>query len=656
MPVLPGTRLAFSKDSLSLLEGSINELIDDLEDKHQQLFRDIDVWWDWAEAKPATQTRNSPWPNASNVVIPFSRIYSDAIIARLFGSMTNSKSFWHGSSRNEDFRNKYLPHIPDFLNWGGASGHEYDLHTPLLDHISECVPIGSSVVGLNWQSREQFIFVPNGSGKPDLQKVRLSNGPILEQIPREQVLWRPGMSIQQSDVVVRQYLTTYGDMLSRVESDGWDQKVVEEAKGVSGGDGAPAFDIKANKLERGGYDSSDLERLHDIREVWVEWPILASLGVKMEEEEKPGTPHPPITLTIHRGTRRILRAISKPYYIPGWPFYDIYFRRRSGQGSGMGVAGILDHLQRAATTMVNQTIDAVTLSNSIVGKTTDPDVLTQIFSPNKWLLVDNINEAVEFNLSKIVTPDIALINLMKTFAESLMGISDPALGRETRMGGHPSPATNFMGQIQQGAILTNHTLKQLRMSWSRVGMDVATLYQQYEMNEDGKIQRALGPADGDRLQEWLFPNNQPIIGNLELDIHALSETHNPDAERQKAIMVDQMSSNYWAKLLKGLELLANPQVAENKALSGGILKSMEAASESMKNFLETSDVDETEKYLFDLRQLGQSQADFGELRSAITERAGEVPGMEAGGALPPVPATPSGVQGPNGQSIGSGLG
>lgn len=641
MPIYPGDKLYLSDEDVKRLAGLIGEVVSDYQNRHYTMFSDIQKYWEWYEAKPQYSVRNDPWPNASNIIVPFTRIYGDAAHARIFTSMTAAPYFWHGSSRNEDFRNAFLPHIVDFLNWGSC-GNEYDIMTPLSDQSQETAIIGSSVTALNWQQRDRYVLVPEGK-KARIQKVRISRGPILEHIPREYIMWDPGVAINEAEVIIRQYITTRSNLQYRVTSDGWDPKAVEEASkspGIHEGGG----EVFIGKLERAGYSSDGYEGLHDIREIHICWPFLKNNRIEVKGEEGPDAYGTDIVVTFHPVSGQILRVIPKPYFIPGQPFYDTYFRKRSGQSTGVGAAKMLEHMQRGGSTLVNQAIDAITLANSLVGKTTDPSVLNQIFSPNKWLLVDNINETVEMNMSKVIVPDVTLINLMKTFAESLMGMSDPALGRETRLGGHPQPATSFLGSLQQGAILMNGTLKMMRKAYSQIGVDILTLYQQFEMDE-GKIERALGARDAEPLKQWMFPDGQPIQGNLELDIHALSEVHNPEADRQKAVMVDQMVGNYYARIMQGLQAMADPRIGQNPAISGAIVKMIESHSETLKSFLESAEVDQIETFIYEVKKNGFQPEQAAAVQGALANGAQQIPGMAEGGTLGTIPAGSPGQEG-----------
>lgn len=655
----PGEALRFNEEQESNLATLVWDLVSDLDIQHSKMISDIDVHWEWYEAKPLAEQRTEPWANASNVVVPLTRIASDAIIARYTNAIFATNKLLVGRTQNEGFK-EFVGPIVDFLNWAGA-GNDFDMLLPTIDWITELVPIGSSVAAVNWRSRDRWLFLPGEGGKPKPVQVNLGRGPTFEHVPRSQILWQPGRALDDSDIVVRQAFMTRREMAQQVQLAGWSEEAVDESEPATGGPGLEAY---LRKLEMQGIQGAGAERHmpRDVREVWVEVPFLRGNGLMLDvEDQNTNAPSIPIVVTIDMTTRRVLRAVAKPYPIPGWPFFDIYLRRRPGQMGSPGLAKIMDHPQRAATTMVNQAIDAITLANSIVGKTQDSKVVSQQFSPNKWLLVDDISETQEFNLSKIVVPDISLINMMVAFGERLSGVADPTLGRETRLGGHPQPATSFVAGLQEANKLFSSGLRSIRKQIGRAAEVMATLYQFYGStrvdDHRRKIERALGPRDADKVSTWMFPQDQPIIGNMQFDLHAVSETMNPEVEAQRAVLISQMTGNYFAQILQAISVLEQGQITSEPGKQA-VIQSIEALGESHRQFLEASQVDEIETYLFKLKEnndAGQQGQVIGQLQSRVAELAGDVPGLAERGALGTVPAGPNGTSGPVPGAGGSGF-
>jgi hypothetical protein len=638
----PGQKLNFSDDNLRTLGGSLRELIEELDAQQAQLRKRIDVWWDWYEAKPQVAVRNDPWPNASNVVVPLIRTHSDGIAARYINTVFASNNIWSARTQNEVFKERFLPHVPDFVNWA-ARGNEFDLFMPALDGINEMVPIGAATWQLTWDQREKFVFLPGQGGRPRAQRVTLSRGPVITHIPLDQIQWQPGRSIEDSEYVSKQVLLTWGDLVRHVQTDDWDADAVEASKGSPDRN---VTDRIRSQLEAEGIsiDGPEGYQLHDVREILIDWPMLRGLGVSDPGRQETDDRSVPLLVTLHKETGSILRVIAYPYALPHWNFYEVYFRKRSARGSGAGVAKMLEHLQRAATTLVNQSIDAVTLANSLNSKTTDPKLLSQPWSPNKPLLLDQMDDFEPISLNKIITPDLALMNALFAMAERLTGISDPVLGRETRLGGHPSPATSTLALLQEGSKLFASGLKVLRRQLSRMGEDIAALYQQFETDEDGRIIRALGPSDGEAVRTWLFPTPEDglISGNLEFDLHALSEINNPQVEQQRAILLDQLTANYYARVLQFLQIIESPQAQQ--LVKGAAVRGLEALTNSYTKVLEASEIDEIEDFVFKLKESNNDPRVIRELGDAAINGAGGLQGAVQGGAV--VPSTENALNGP----------
>jgi hypothetical protein len=164
--------------------------------------------------------------------------------------------------------------------------------------------------------------------------------------------------------------------------------------------------------------------------------------------------------------------------------------------------------------------------------------------------------------------------------------------------------------LEEGNKTIGTFLKHVRKSLSRLGTDIAILYQQFEATLDsaGELERfsaVLGQDDAPVVHQWLFPTDEPLVGNLELDLFAMDEVFNPEAERNKAVMVDQMVSNYWARASQMMSVISNPDAPE--LVKRVMMQAITASSESMKSFLENSDIDDPERFVMALRRTGNER-------------------------------------------------
>lgn len=605
MPIDPGQPLTFSEENRRRLGGELRGIVEDLEQQHHELLSNISTWWSWYEAEPLTKNRTTPWAGASNVVVPVIRIHADATIARFFNLMKATDKIWMGRSQNEQFTNAgFAKSIPDFLNW--SARNEYDFFGPIMDWITEVVVIGSGVFMLSWEEKTKTVFVPGqGRGKAKLQTALLKRGPILRHIPRERALWDPNWNAAEAPVFVRQVFMTWADIVRRVATDGWDSESVRLIKSQTiAGSSSATVTAHADKLERGGIDFRPDHKqfgLFDIREIWIDWPVASSLDINPPDEMDPDRPQDLTTLVVilHADSGRVLHVAAHPFLIPDKPFYDAYFRKRTGQSTSPGLARLLRDIQAARTAQVNQAIDVVTLSNSVSGVTNDPKLANREFTLSRFLLTDDTAGFSPLNLSKLITPDLSLGISLDAMGERLTGVSDPTLGRETRLGGHPSPATSTLALLQQARQRDVLTLRSIRRAISQFGLDKASVYQQME-TDPTKIIRVMGEGDAPQTLAWIFPQDQPIIGNLELDLAAVTETLNPDTEQQRAVLTFQITANYYSLVVQYLQIVANPQVPPE--IRAAAQKGLQAFREGYERILENNNVDDIENFSFNLQR------------------------------------------------------
>jgi hypothetical protein len=249
-----------------------------------------------------------------------------------------------------------------------------------------------------------------------------------------------------------------------------------------------------------------------------------------------------------------------------------------------------------------------------------------------------MNAFQELKLDTNNFQDLSMVNILNIFAERLAGQADPNFGREQRQGGHPSPATSTIALLGEGEKMALPTRDLIRMQISRMGEAAASMYQQFETNEDGRIQRILGDRDAAKLEEFLFPTD-PISAVMNFDVVAMNESTNPQAEMAKAVTVTQMNTNYWAFVLQATQVM---QQAQNPLVMQMAVKSIEAQTKAHMRFLEASDVDDIESFVLELnRGLERNTAQLQSAANGLGEMAGANGAVSGQGLLGP----PSGANG-----------
>jgi hypothetical protein len=652
MSLSPGDPLVLDASNRDALGHYAKDLTFDLENQYRASRQARKVLWDLYYARPLTQRRTFPWDNASNIVVPIIRTASDALASKYVQQVLSPRHTWVASTNNEQWRDK-LPAWLDYQNWA-ADGNVFDIFEPSWSCISEMVPLGTGYLQLGWAKKIVTRYVPGKANRGAPVQVEISRGPTVEHVPGDMLMHIPGYTIQESPVVIRQRWLSRTEMIQFASSADWDPETVDYVLDHPDDRPSQASILGPEGNVRAGYGANAPIDQYDIRELWVDWPTLRGSGVDPKvlhfDEVSADRPPCPVVLTIHPATGKLLRAIAHPYFFSHWPFYDLHYRKSAGRGDSDGVALMLEHIQAGVTTMTNQSVDALTLANSVNFATTDRDLYNQRFAPNRPMFVREKEGIIPLNLSKQVVPDLQMMNFLIGQGERLTSVSDPALGHETKMGGRPSPATSTLLMLQQLEQNSTPTIRLMRNRFSQIGEDIATLFQQFETDEDGRIGNALGEHDAQIVKELFLPMDSPVSGNVFFDMAALSETTNPDKERSTAVLVDQALTGYYSQLLQLAQIQMNPQL-QSPMIQEVAFKAMLAKTESMKRILASSDIDDVESYVIEMQDRQQQGMGIGgqpqqQLLAQIQQQLEQR--LRSGGAAPgaPGPVSLGAVGGP----------
>jgi len=642
--IFPGERLLGQMDSASViaLGHELRMLIEDMEREAAPLFRALRTWWKWYEATPRDKEKTFPFVGASNVVVPLIGVVCDALTSRSLSQATAAApTYWTTKTENEA-RTLVARNMSRWINWQ-ADGNSFSLKHVLAEWLLETHVAGRGVAALNWHRDARPMFVGRtpigGTPRISRQVVSFKRGPLVEHVPRENLLWDTRHRVGDAPAVVRRYEWTWPQLRDLAKLDeAWDRKAVEEVRRHPGVGGSETSRVQQAKNELDLRDPIDLE-LHDVREVWVDWSMLGS-RFEVPGEEKWGGQQVPIVAHLHMTSGKLLRLVGMPYLLPYKPFVDFKFR------AGRGVAKRLEMAQSIATTAINQELDAGTRRNALWGKTTNARLNRQPIDPSKWLLVDTMGDAEAFVFTNQTASSLALLNAIQVMTERWMGSSDPLLGRETRSGGHPAPATSTLALLEQVNTMNAGTDVVLQQELSRLGEAIAVLNQQFEDNSDGMLERVLGPGDAASVGEYLFPE-EPIPGNYWFSVAALSRTENPDAVQRRTLMTAQAYQNYGTLVAQGAMILENPQAGP--AVKKTWVQLMQGYGELLSRFLDASNVDDVERFVVDFQAIARE--------AAAAAQAGALGGAggPAGGGGGAVTGAGSAVGTGNGAARGAGV-
>jgi len=636
--LVPGEIIELSDADSKRLGGFISEIVEDLERQYSTYLRtDIPIWWKWKHATPAVREKTFPWRGASNLVIPYIRTIADASAATMFGKVfAAAPRIWKIKSEDEDpVRQTWARAWDRQLNWA-AAGNDFNFKLAMYDWIDEIVTIGSSVMAINYRNDIRNVYFGRGSNsrkKLQSQKIEWRRGPNFEHAPRENYLWDTSYRIGDAPCVVREHAYTQFQLEFMAQGDpAWDSEAIASIKNLTGNESSPSSDARAAKdrEDSRSQSASDIMRQHDVREVHIDLPLAKAAGIQIPHvrDTDPDLPWIPLVVHLHRRSRKILRIVAEPYHLPHKPFFDGFYRKAGSRGMSIGVSKLLMPLQEFISSSFNQASDSATRMNTLWAKTRNPKLAMKPFDPSKPMLVNSMDEIEPFNVSTQFVNNLPLINAANVFGERVTGVNDPLMGRETRAGGHPAPATSTLALLGQSDKMTIGTDELMRETVASMGMAATILYQQFETDEDNKFTRVHGQEDADLIKQIIFPA-EPIPANYLFEVVAMSPNSNPDSEQQRAVVINQMTNDYWAFVLRIVQTVeSNPNLGPLGQEMA--LQSIRSKTQVYRKFLEASNEDDIERFIAQLNEPGGPNnpdqiAAIGAQASAVIGGGGSLP-------------------------------
>ncbi len=152
-------------------------------------------WRKIYEAKPAQETREWPWHNASNLVVPICAIHSDTLQARVMSAVLKTRPLWMSRVIGEfgGEADGLRSALEEFLQYVGLEPDELDLYRVYHEFFGEAIRYGTAIVKTPWVKEIEDVMLPAGdmSGEYELHRQVRYEGPRPEKLRFEDFLIGP---------------------------------------------------------------------------------------------------------------------------------------------------------------------------------------------------------------------------------------------------------------------------------------------------------------------------------------------------------------------------------------------------------------------------------------------------------------------------------
>jgi hypothetical protein len=514
------------------------------------------------EARPRRQTRNIPVEGAPNIEVPIGAIAADSIYAQAVDLIQNVSPPITVRPTSRTWV-EYAKDLQTFANWMAPNELQYwrPLHHTLLDDIQ----LGTGV-----------LYTPHTK---KVRKTRTSRvewrGPRTFSIAPEDFVVPGGVlhDIQHCTFNAMRLWLTRGELAMYAESEGWD---TEEAQPT-----AAVGTVRAQRERLGGTTTQQTRA--DLFEVFI---VHASYDIDEDGQEED------LLAAWDRTSGKVLMYRYNDYVV--WPYEDMVYQFRPHLFYGIGVLEMLRPFQEEATELHNHRVLNTLLANARIWA-----VKSGLFTdrlkiwPGKPIQVpDPKNDIAAIGMADVYPSATLAEQVTLALAERRVGMNDLNSPRPQNIMGSRTPGITALSLLQQATKRFAPAFDGMRLGVARTVRQGLYRYQERLLAGgpdadavQGQLTRTFGAASARRITAILSDPHFDEAVTIELT--ASSASINREADRQNAILLANLMTTYYERVIQMSMAAANPQVPP--AVKAVITKVAAAAGELADRTIRTFD-------------------------------------------------------------------
>lgn len=453
------------EDTLGSIGAHLKEQIDIDEDSRSEW---IDTNKNWLRlAAQVREEKSFPWPGASNVKYPLLTIASMQFHARALPNLVNSNRPVRMRTLGQDpeqEKSARAQRVSTFMSYQILEGLKDWMDD--MDRLLFVLPmVGICYKKTYWSESEQRIksvlVLPN-----DL--IINYHARSFEKARMTQVMYMDDNEIHELQAAGVFLDVELLDPEEPVDMDRHAEDDIDSLKNTPGSDMLPHEIYESHcwiDLDEDGYKEPYIVTL-------TKNGTILRIVARWSDES-----------VDYNAQGDIIRIVADEYYTP-----FVFMPDPASAVSGLGLGTLLGPINEAANTVINQLIDAGTLSNQqggFLGKGAKLRGGVSRFRPGEWKIVNATGDDLRKSIfpMPIREPSNVLFQLLGTLVESGQQISSVSEMLTGESPGQNQPATTTMAVLEQGLQLFSSIYKRQHRSLAKEYMKIYRLNGVY-LNED----------------------------------------------------------------------------------------------------------------------------------------------------------------------------
>lgn len=542
------------------------------------------TWRRIYEAQPAEKTRDFPFQNASNLIVPVAGIHCDTLKARVMSSVWKTRPLWLANivgvygGQMDDVRDAWQTFLLD----NALEPTELDLYRVESEFFGEIIKYGTSFLKCPYVKKYEDYVVPAGDGTQKYEIMREPSymGPRPEKTALEDMFFSPSAkTLEECDLIAHRIRYQKHELLER--------RFTQFFK-------ANKVDAILSSPDRHGPDYVTKQREEDmnartsVHDDYAEWDVYECyLPYRAQNSNK----SPRVIVWYHLKTKTILNAIFDQYsqILKTRPFVMGRLLYRDDSLLGYGLCEVLEMLQEEISVMHNQRRDNVLVANTKVWRVDPQSKLHQGYQIYPSAMLPAIAGEIEpLQHGEVASITIDEERLSMDLAERRSGVSPPmqgmGAGSNTKRGVYTAMGT--LSLLQEGNSRTDLNIMDIRYSHTKVGRMLSKLYAHMGVDESklacyGEMAELIkGAAELIRRDK------------LRLPISSSTASVNKEIEKQNDLMLAQIMAKHYGMVTQLMQQAATAVLS--KEIREYSIKVIEASDRLMKQILRHFDHDDVD--------------------------------------------------------------
>lgn len=547
--------LAIAQPGLEIPEEKRAELVSFVESELtviEQVRSDREkMWARWRrqrEGRPEQESKDFPWPGASNTVPPVVSSRTNGVYSHLRRAFLKRQPLFSGETSHDAERDK-ASSVTRFINRMFMDRNRANGKPALRRALYEGCSLGDQIIEVPWtQRRIRFKRELIDGTVEEVDKVTYQ-GPVMLPHRIENVFVRPEIeSLQDQPVIGIRYEDQPLYLLRQLERDGYFinvDSVVGSAKDRTEDNAQEVLDRQGVSPQQTG----DMP-LFDIWKCWVFYDVDDD-GFAED-----------VILWLERSTGTVLRAELNDFGIrllTNMRYYEI-----PGFFYSQGVGSMADHTQEEITSLHNMRINSLAISSlqmfvtrrgSDIGK-------RETLMPLKNIKVDGDPSR---ELQVLTFPDVSRSSLeaelqAQRYLDQYIGVSEAMMGMPDQTAKSGTSPSLQMFLAQQGNAILETAVESFMEALSEVGYFFLLQCVAHGEELIPELENIVDKQDVPALQEILSLPLEDVPQKMRISVKTTEIQKSEDAMRQNLMAKNQLYTMYGQEVMQYQQVMLNQQI------------------------------------------------------------------------------------------------